>query len=142
MKLIIDIPDKAYEIFLKEQCFPVGIDIEYFIMHGTPYESEVKGDLISREALKEQFGYTDEWYKSRTVTQIINNAPTVDKGYQEGHIDGMLQAEKLYARPTGKWEYNSFADAWRCNQCFQSNNKKTYFCPNCGADMRGGAENV
>ena len=33
--------------------------------------------LIDADDLKKQFGYTDEWYKSRTVNQIIDNAPTV-----------------------------------------------------------------
>ncbi len=39
-------------------------------------------------------------------------------------------------RMRGKWEYNSFADKWRCNKCFQSSTEKSRFCPNCGSDNR------
>ena len=39
---------------------------------------------------------------------------------------------------TSEWEYNSFGDKWRCTKCFQSNNEKTKYCPNCGARMKEG----
>ena len=35
-------------------------------------------DLISRSELKKVFGYTDEWYKGRTICELIDNAPTVE----------------------------------------------------------------
>lgn len=55
----------------------------------------------------------------------------------EGDYEAFNMAiEALSAdRPTGKWVYNSLSDKWRCNQCFQSNDKKSDFCPNCGAKM-------
>lgn len=37
------------------------------------------------------------------VIMTINNATTVDNPYQEGYIDGVLQAEKLYAKPLDEW---------------------------------------
>lgn len=27
-----------------------------------------------------------------------------------------------------------------CNQCWESNDRRTTYCPNCGADMRGGED--
>ena len=107
--------------------------------------------LIDADELKKKFGYTDEWYKSRTVAQKIDNAPTVDMNtklsvaYLKGRRQG--QSEE---RQTAEWKHNNF-DEHYCNKCgnfalwseeadgyyeVQSN-----FCPNCGADMRkGGAE--
>jgi hypothetical protein len=56
---------------------------------------EGKGDLISREALKEQF--TEGAYTSKGVREIIDNAPTVsdryDEGYAQGYIDGSTGAD-------------------------------------------------
>lgn len=77
-------------------------------------ETKTTGDLISREALKRtacvKF-YTTPYYKH--ILDLIDNAQAVDRGYQEGHIDGMLQAEKLYARPQGDCEncdYRKFSE--------------------------------
>lgn len=38
MKLIIDIPNEAYEILTEYQVLPENIDLEYFVMHGIPLE--------------------------------------------------------------------------------------------------------
>ena len=46
MKLIIDIPDEAYNKLIKEQHLPGDLDIEYFIIHGTPLP---KGHGITKE---------------------------------------------------------------------------------------------
>ena len=42
MKLIIDIPDEAYNRLLEEQRLPNGLDIEYFIIHSTPLSEELE----------------------------------------------------------------------------------------------------
>ena len=36
-------------------------------------------DLISRKALIREIGRTDEWYKGRSICNIIDNAPTVEQ---------------------------------------------------------------
>lgn len=36
MKIVIDIPEEAYNTLLTEQCIPTGLDLEYLVMHGTP----------------------------------------------------------------------------------------------------------
>ena len=73
------------------------------------------------------------------VKLTIEKAPTVDKGYYEGHVDGMLQAEKLYARPIGEWLEDSGNIA--CSHCHAIwLYRRTNYCPNCGADMREAKE--
>ena len=58
-----------------------------------------KGDLISREALKEAITSLYEYAELNEVLEIINNAPTVevrdnfDIGYAEGYKDGMTGAD-------------------------------------------------
>ena len=36
MEIVIKIPDEAYQRLLEEQNLPNRIDLEYFIVHGTP----------------------------------------------------------------------------------------------------------
>lgn len=94
--------------------------------------------LIDADALKKKFGYTDEWYKSRTVTQIIDDASTIEE------------------RPKGKWRGVGFEKGYAfciCSECGNitrlyrdSKNEfcciadirnKVIACLYCGADMRG-----
>ena len=126
MKQIIDIPDKLFSIFKKHGIMAFDYVNEYdkdqiaiAITHGTPYNQQ--GDLISREALKEQvknevcevcFDSPDERQcspncKLCTFKQLIDNAQTVDikdelaGAYNEGYMCGSREAEK--ARPQGEW---------------------------------------
>ena len=70
-----------------------------------------------------------------------------DKGYLNGHIDGVLQGEKLYARPLGKWirkvDEAGFI-SHICSKCGAEieveDCSDDMFCFNCGAYMKGGAE--
>lgn len=61
--------------------------------------------LIDADALKKEFGYTDEWYKSRTVTQIIDNAPTVEYTFEEAFQKTVCE-QRLYCpeRLKGDWK--------------------------------------
>lgn len=107
-----------------------------------------QGDLISREALKRAISeatYNFEQIPIRVdkVQEIIDNAPTVDikdeiaGAYNEGYMCGNKEAEK--ARPKGEWRVRH-DNHFRCTNCEQYSSFNYEFCPNCGADMRGGAE--
>ena len=110
--------------------------------------SEIR--LIDANALKEEFLKNEDrkGYLTCDWETIIDNAPTVDKGYQEGHIDGVLQGEKLYARPIGEWIeeskiFDGVGDSVLVNTCSICKTSFVYrgvthnYCSNCGADMRG-----
>ena len=120
----------------------------------------MNNDLISREALKKEVenlvvggaeglknyyengskadenswigGVYDAW-------ELINDAPTVEEksyamGYQDGLEDGLQDI-----RPHGKWINLDCSYASECSICKHREIFPTYnFCPNCGADMRGG----
>lgn len=62
----------------------------------------MNNDLISREALKEQF--TEGAYTSKGVREIIDNAPTVSdryaEGYAQGYIDGSTGADWRFENET------------------------------------------
>ena len=122
----------------------------------------MNNDLISREALKKEVERNmdmQDLYLPVHFFDIIDNAPTVKfsllpadeskdeaymRGYDHGKIEGIIKAN---ARPQGEWYY-SIDKGWECNQCHEivkdmptCMRKALYnFCPNCGADMRGGAE--
>lgn len=80
----------------------------------------------------------------------IDNAPTVnttcphcDSGYAQGLSDGYLRGKE--DRPQGAWEEpfeNNGKTYHKCNRCHISSELIFIdkFCPNCGAEMKGGAE--
>ena len=89
----------------------------------------MNNDLISREALKEKLSdanyqtYTHEYgdaIPTEWVMNAIDNAPTVEE------------------RPQGEWV--EFEGGYRCSNCDDIEVYTPNFCPNCGADMRGGTE--
>ena len=56
------------------------------------------------------------------------------------HEEAVKSIRKI-VNPSGKWTYTDgrwgLGD-WQCSNCDGYTDKDTYFCPNCGADMRGG----
>ena len=119
---------------------------------------EEKVDLISRSALKVAIekeldkANLTEYEACICVTSIydrvIDNAPTVDISgneyfpYRTAYFNGVADG-RATARPKGEWifKHNS-SDIW-CSVCdmnFEEIPQNFKFCPNCGADMRGGAE--
>ena len=109
----------------------------------------MNNDLISREALKKAIeqgeGFLWDNYGKDDLCvrkKYIDNAPTVDiptelcKGCRFLK-DCETCEEKL--RPQGEWIEDSGNIA--CSHCHTIwLYRRTDFCPNCGADMRGGAE--
>ena len=104
--------------------------------------------LIDADELKKKFGYTDEWYKSRTVAHEIDNAPTVEP-YSTYIISGKRFGKREEAlkwlRPKGEWIIDdegsdSTCTLVTCPFCKERMCCKMNFCGNCGADMRGNKE--
>lgn len=76
----------------------------------------------------------EEWY-----SYIIASKDYIDKD-DEAYL--ILNGMPYEERPKGYWlqAYLGFNDFYKCNICKGLNPVKSNFCPNCGADMRGGAE--
>ena len=113
-----------------------------------------KGDLINRDALKEEVVKLCERINANNgitvptlaFTRIIDNAPTVEltelcKGCQ--YLKDCETCDKN-ERPQGEWiSLKLFRDTYlACNKCRKAVFGVMYydFCPNCGARMKGGAE--
>ena len=122
-----------------------------------------KGDLISREALKEEVrkhvtGNNLDVFVAKNIMCLIDNAPTVEQEvYIHGEdydffIRGYKEGRKDFERPQGKWILpNIYEDgvSYECSNCHiphegyigEEGKPHGYdFCPNCGADMRGKEE--
>ena len=99
-------------------------------------------DIISRSALKkalEVTQYNDIDDLTRTERLIDNATPIEDtpiyRFWKQAYERGKAE------RPTGCWTSEGFDEWYECSNCLKGD---TYFsglpnfCPNCGADMRGG----
>lgn len=80
----------------------------------------------------------------KAFIEFIDNAPTVcNDNYAMGYQDGVRKV--LSERPQGEWINREavsnttfpFWERYECNKCHLHNGYSN-FCPNCGADMRGG----
>ena len=162
MKLIIDIPDEEYKTLSKTSEKEKVNELSYYervIANGTPYEP--KGDLISREALKEKitrgmrYAPISENEKKIIITAIlsdIDNAPTVETdieevakdAYEHGYTDGWKERfGEPNERPQGEWiekEETPASVSYYCSVCKIEGIPITPFCPWCGAKMKGGAK--
>ena len=108
--------------------------------------------LINADALKAEIEKTldnadlSEYEACICVTSIydkaIDNAPTVETftkddmagAYNEGYACGSRETE----RPQGEWKLDSLGAY--CSECGTHPDYSSNYCPNCGADMKGGAE--
>ena len=135
-----------------ENILPIGTT---FHVNPEDIKWEVRGDLISREALKNEIDklFKSGGYDSGLVLDTIDNAPTVEtlKDITEVHCD-ITEEQLLNAlRPQGEWIFlkanEEQTDGYECSVCKATFHTRVpyfsefNFCPNCGADMqKGGAE--
>lgn len=127
-------------------CLPTEDVLEAFTRAIKALEQpEVKGDLISRSALRKAFKNhplcNDVWLQYSR--EIIDNARTVaedyDTGYQDGLEDGLNDI-----RSQGEWLKSSKGKTiFFCSECGREIDTKPFTRPDnfpfchCGADMRG-----
>ena len=104
----------------------------------TDGESNMKNDLISRQALCEYA--LNQKDKSVTPNDIMRFPSAQPKSYREGYKAGFKDAQS--ERKRGKWvPYR--CDMYKCSECGYIYTELTdrhrcgaNYCPNCGADMR------
>lgn len=101
-------------------------------------------DLISRSALKEEIE------SLRVMVTGLRSGKGVlaeyAKHYKESVLKLIDEAQTVEAKPVVRGEWVEFdidyggipTVGYQCSECGQSNGFLTDFCPNCGADMRGG----
>lgn len=108
-KYIIEIDDEILEEIKKSNTIKNHLNkADWSIRNATPYNPT--GDAISREALIREIGRTDEWYKGRSICNIIDDAPPVEPRIEYG-TDGQpyklsMTNGKKYERTQGEWRDN------------------------------------
>lgn len=60
-------------------------------------------------------------------------------------LRGLREKKAADVRPVvrGRWRWvgqDQWNDCYECSQCGKMNTDNSNFCPNCGADMRGGTD--
>lgn len=111
-------------------------------------------DLISRQAAIDAVrSYYDEQYAlCDSIEELIEKLPSADtdlsdysdrlwkNAYERGKAEGARIPSVEPERKRGKWM--PFDNPWyKCSECGAVRENKSFmenFCPNCGADMRGG----
>lgn len=110
----------------------------------------MNNDLISRETVKKEinnlynetldglvkFGIEKAYKEIDKAPAVEINKLILNYGRRNGKIDMMLNA----LRPHGEWLLNK-DDNPECPFCHHCFSYWGNFCSNCGADMRGGADN-
>lgn len=93
--------------------------------------------------------YGIEVDKEELLKALQYDRDQYDKGYLNGHIDGVAQAERMYARPIGTWIRGKASFGYvdlECSlchcecECVEDDKIPSKYCPNCGAKMEGDAE--
>ena len=76
--------------------------------------------LIDADELK-KYSYRTDW-----------NVPVVD-------VNDIDKAPTIEERPHGEWIRTALygMTCYECNRCHLHYDLRSFFCPNCGADMRG-----
>lgn len=78
----------------------------------------------------------------------IDNAPTVPlPDFKEGYKQAIIDGKTNFSRQQGEWYFN-YQNGWHCSICNRSvkdmptvmGKADFNFCPNCGAEMKVGAE--
>ena len=98
-----------------------------------PNSAENKGDLISRQAVK------------NIILGGVSTDTDVDKEYVCGLIDNLPSVENKGEWIRHKSKLANTDDSRECSNCHVYLNwdmPRNSFCPNCGADMRRGGSNV
>lgn len=103
--------------------------------------------------LREEWDIKTEGY--RKAEEVIRNAPTIEPNlilpermergdiYEVGETIVVMNHDDYYDLLCKSWvpkrgEWVDFKNGWVCSACGKWNNETSNYCPNCGADMRGG----
>ena len=106
-------------------------------------------DLIRRSDAIEAIECVDWYHQNRNKDMVSGaNSDEHQAWYKAQDIYKALEAVPSADRPQGEWIDRSdggrilypWYEFYECNKCGQYGTRVWHFCPNCGADMRGGKE--
>ena len=133
MKLIIDIPEMAYDVYKEWHKNKVATVEQSLIANGKPYEERPQVIVFCENADEKTIADL-----KNELTQDLINKITVNAGLAQPIKDTRLQ---------GEWQYNQYdgnprIGNWHCSECKHiifgyGLRKPNYnFCPYCGIKMQ------
>ena len=79
-----------------------------------------------------------EYLERKAVLDVMLRTQTMYGAYM---AIAHMEPAKVVKQREGRWNENPIAHKtglrWVCSECQQITSFRTFFCPNCGADMRG-----
>ena len=103
------------------------------------------------ECRKEETYYNERFnlwmkYKGESWPELPSDAAACQSvGAIRSKLDGIIAEYKPEGTPLGYWEpippviYEK-SKYYKCSECGAVSDSNTAYCPNCGADMRGGQD--
>lgn len=77
--------------------------------------------------------------QNRTLSEF---SITSNRTLTEQEISAILAKPPKEEVRHGRWEWDRRIESYRCSSCRKHNADRTDFCPNCGAVMDGGQDDV
>ena len=98
-------------------------------------------EALSAEAVPQSEKYRKGFEDAKRAFLIEYARESENMRKRNAQLEVMLNAQKaISARPQGEWKIDEYG-IYHCPYCNAINNTVyKSFCPNCGADMRGGTE--
>ena len=98
----------------------------------------IDGDALIKKAYDEAKGMAEPYDNFGVLVDwLVSKSPTIEPERKKGEWVGAQSYCKHLEEKTGeRYAPTGIGNLIYCNRCWQASNRRSDFCPDCGADMR------